>query len=174
MIKPRNTARISTAKRFAQIEKISIMGITERTSPLGLHIYANAYLDAARALPLPTIPFDPVRPFLICHSIELGLKAFLSLQGASMLELADGSHGHNLEAILEKATKQHLRKHVGLTDIHIAAVRKANLYYAGKVFEYPAIGEALSAYPSMPAIDTLFEVAIILVDSLRELCLEAK
>ena len=174
MANPKKTVRISAAKRFAQIEKISIMGITERMGPLGLHMYASAYLDAARALPLPTAPFEPVRPFLICHSIELGLKAFLSLHGAAMLELADGSHGHNLEAILKKADEKHLGTHVGLTDVHKAEVRKSSLYYAGKVFEYPAIGEALSAYPSMPVIDTLFEVATILVDSLRQQCLEAK
>ena len=40
--------------------------------------------------------------------------------------------------------------------------------------EYDAQMEALSAYPSMPVIDTLFEVATILVDSLRQQCLEAK
>ncbi len=169
MSNSKKKTRVSTAKRFAQIEKISIMGITERMGPLGLHMYANAYLDAARALPLPTVPFEPVRPFLVCHSIELGLKAFLSLQGAAMLELADGSFGHNLEAILQKADEKHLGIHVNINDAH-----KASLYYAGKVFEYPAIGEALSAYPSMPVIDTLFEVATILVDSLRQQCLEAK
>ena len=112
MANPKKTVRISAAKRFAQIEKISIMGITERMGPLGLHMYASAYLDAARALPLPTAPFEPVRPFLICHSIELGLKAFLSLHGAEMLELADGSYGHNLEAILKKADEKHLGTHV--------------------------------------------------------------
>lgn len=174
MSNSKKQARVSTAKRFAQIEKISIMGITERMGPLGLHMYASAYLDAARTLPLPTVPFEPVRPFLVCHSIELGLKAFLSLQGAAMLELADGCFGHNLEAILQKADEKHLGMHVSITETHKAEIRKASLYYAGKVFEYPAIGEALSAYPSMPVIDTLFEVATILVDSLRQQCLEAK
>lgn len=174
MANPKNTFRVSAAKQFAQIEKISIMGITERMGPLGLHFYANSYLEAACALPLPIAPFEPVRPFLICHAIELGLKSFLSLHGAAMLELADGSHGHNLEAILKKADEKNLAKHVDLTDLQRTEIRKASLYYAGKVFEYPAVGEALSGYPSMPAIDTLLKVATILINSLRQQCLEAK
>jgi hypothetical protein len=174
MTKQKKPRRLSLAQQNAKIENISIMGVTERMGPLGLHLYAKAYHDAARALPLPNVPFEPVRPFLVCHSIELALKAFLSLHGAAMLELAEGSYGHNLEAILQKADEKHLGKHVALTNAHKAEIRKAALYYRGKVFEYPAVGEALSAYPSMPVIETLFEVATILVDSLRKLCEEAK
>lgn len=166
--------RVSTAKKFAQIEKISIAGTTERMGPLGLHMYAKAYLEGACALPLKSVPFEPVYPFLVCHSIELGLKAFLSLKGAAMLELADGSYGHNLEAILQKAEEKHLSKHVKLTLEHKAEVRKASLYYSGKVFEYPAVGEALSGYPSMPKIDILITVAELLVTSLSKECEEAK
>ena len=174
MASTKKPARVSAAKRFAQIERISIAGITERMGPLGLHMYAEAYLNAARSLPLPTVPFDPVRPFLVCHSIELGLKAFLLLQGSAMLELADGSYGHNLEAILQKADEKHLGASVTLTKSQRAEIHRASLYYVGKVFEYPAVGEAMSGYPSMPAIDTLFEVAAMLVDSLRQPCREAK
>lgn len=167
--------RISKAKQFAQIENISILGIvTERMGPLGLHFYANAYLDAARALPLSNVPFEPVRPYLVCHSIELALKAYLSLQGALMIDLAEGSYGHNLEAILQRADEKQLDLHVNFTKEQKEEIRKATLYYNGKVFEYPAIGEALSGYPNLPAIDTLIEVATILVDSLRQQCLNAK
>ena len=170
----RKPARVSATKQFAQVERISIAGITERMGPLALHMYADAYLNAARSLPLPSAPFQPVRPFLVCHSIELGLKAFLSLQDATMLELAGGPFGHNLEAILQKADEKHLGASVRLTKAQRAAVRHASFYYAGKVFEYPAVGEAISGYPGMPAIDALFEVAAKLVDSLRQQCREAK
>jgi hypothetical protein len=91
-----------------------------------------------------------------------------------MLELADGSYGHNLEAILQKADEKHLGASVTLTKAQRAEIHRASLYYAGKVFEYPAVGEAMSGYPSMPAIDTLFEAAAMLVDSLRQQCREAK
>ena len=77
--------------------------------PFGLHMYAQSFLTAARSLSLPTVPFEPARPYLVCHAIELGLKAFLSLQGAAMIELADGAYGHNLEAILQKAEESDLK-----------------------------------------------------------------
>ena len=174
MVSTKKPARVSAAMRFSQIERISIMGITERMGPLGLHMYANAYLDAARVLPVPIARFELVRPFLVCHAIELALKAFLSLQGTAMLELADGSYGHNLDIILEKADENGLGTLVHLTKAHKAEIRHASVYYAGKVFEYPAVGEALSAYPSMPTIDILFEAATVLIDSLRKQCREAK
>lgn len=166
--------RISVAKRYAEIEKISIYGLTERMGPIGLHTYANAFLEAVRTLPPASVPFEPVRPFLVCHSIELSLKAFLSLQGATMLQLSGGAYGHNLEEILKKADENHLTSLVNLTDAQRAVIRDATNYYMGKVFEYPAIGEALSGYPKMPALEILYEVATILVNSLRQQCLEAK
>ena len=171
---PKKISNLSKANKFAQIEYISIIGITERMGPIGLHVYADAYLSAARSLPKPTVPFEPVRPFLVCHSIELSLKAFLSLQGAAMIELADGSVCHNLESILQKTESKNIDSFVALTRMHKAEIRNASLYYAGKVFEYPAVGEAFSAYPSMPAIEILLEVATLLVDSLHQPCLNAK
>ena len=53
--------RISQAKQFARIERISVAGVTERMGPHGLHMYADAYLSAALALPQPNVPFEPVR-----------------------------------------------------------------------------------------------------------------
>lgn len=172
---PRKTksTRVTVAKRHAQIENISIFGATARMGPLGLIMYAQSFLNAARILPAPVVPFDPVRPYLVCHSIELGLKAFLSLQGVAMIELADGSHGHNLVGILQRAEETNIKAIVALTEKHFVAICDASHYYAGKVFEYPAVGEALSGYPSMPPVDNLFEAANLLVESLYQKCLEA-
>ncbi len=164
----------SAAKEFAKVERISIAGINERMGPLGLHVYAELYLSAAQALPKPKVPFEPVRPYLVCHAIELALKAYLSLRGAAMKDLADGAFGHNLESILTKAIEGDLAKLVPLTETQRKAIRLATTYYAGKVFEYPAVGEMLSAYPQSPPIDTLFEAAACLVDALRQPCREAK
>jgi len=38
----KKAGRVSAAKRFAEIERISIFGITERMGPIGLHMYAEA------------------------------------------------------------------------------------------------------------------------------------
>lgn len=167
-------ARVSPAKHHAQIEHISLLGVRERMGPLGLHMYANSFLAAASALPQPAVTFDPVRPYLVCHAIELGLKAFLSLQGLEMIELAESSFGHNLTFTLKKAEASNLKTIVPLSNAHCAAIRLASVYYSGKVFEYPAVGEAMLAYPSMPPLDTLFDAASILVQALHQPCREAK
>lgn len=164
----------STAKRFAEIEKISIGGITERMGPPGLHMYAESYLSAANALPKPEVPFEPVRPYLICHAIELVLKAFLSLRGVAMVELADGPYGHNLGSLLTKSIEANLAEFASLSEVKSEAIRLATTYYGGKLFEYPAVGEALSAYPQMPPVEVLFEAAASLVEALRQPCREAK
>jgi len=166
--------RVSAAKRHAQIENISVLGITERMGPLALHLYGESFLTAASSLPKPIAPFEPVRPYLVCHAIELGLKAFLSLHGVLMLQLSEGSYGHNLEAILEKAVEAGLNSTVPLTEAHRSAIRLASVYYSGKVFEYPAVGEAVSAYPRMPPIEILFDAASILIRTLAQPCREAK
>ena len=164
----------SATKRFAEIERISILGITERMGPLALELYAEMYLAAAEALPKPPVPFEPVRPYLVCHAIELALKAFLSLKGSAMVDLADGQFGHKLSVILKEAEGVDLLALVPLTAAHRKAITSAESYYAGKVFEYPAVGEALSAYPGMPPLDALFEAAALLTKSLATPCREAK
>jgi hypothetical protein len=166
--------QLSSAKRFAQIENISMLGMTERMGPVALHVYAESYLSAALALPNPPVPFDPVLPYLICHAIELALKAFLSLNGGLMVDLAGGAYGHNLDSLLAKALEADLAKIVNLTEPHRDAIRRGTNYYAGKVFEYPAVGEALSAYPHMPPLDVLRDAASLLVEALRQPCREAK
>ena len=171
---PEKPRRPSPAKRFAEIGRISIFGITERMGPVALQLYAEMYLAAAQALPKPDVPFEPVRPYLVCHAIELGLKAFLSLRGREMLDLADGQYGHKLSSILTAAEEAGLLAAAPLTEAHRDAICAAETYYAGKVFEYPAVGESLPAYPKMPPLDTLFEAASTLTSALAKPCREAK
>jgi hypothetical protein len=165
---------------FADIENISIAGQIGRMGPIGLHLYAEKYLIAAKALPAPghtesTPPrelFEPVRPYLVCHSIELALKAFLSLKGQKMADMKF-QVGHQLTSILADADSQGLASQVAITSDQRTAIRDATAYYAGKVFEYPAVGEALFAYPSMPPLSLLMEAATALIDALRQPCHEA-
>lgn len=166
--------KASLAKRFSEVEHISISGIAEHMGPLGMHMYAESYLLAAQALPKPQAPFEPVRPYLICHSIELALKAYLSIQGVAMIRLAEGPYAHNLESLLAKANDAGLPKVAAFTDAQGNAIRLATTYYSGKVFEYPAVGEAFNAYPHMPPIEPLTEAASFLVEALRQPCHQAK
>ena len=174
MATPLNPRKLSQAKTYARIERISIAGIVAPMGPVGLWVYASAYVKAGLALPAPEAPYEPVRYYLACHSIELSLKAFLSLHGATMLELSENAFGHNLEAILLAADAKGLQTQVALTQEHRVEICKAATYYVGKVFEYPAMGEALSGYPSLPKLELLFAAAKLLVETLAKPCREAE
>jgi hypothetical protein len=137
-------------------------------------MYANAYAKAAAALPAPEAPYDPVRYHLACHSIELSLKAYLSMHGATMLELSESAYGHNLETILAAAEAKGLQSQVSISLEHRTEICKSATYYGGKVFEYPAVGEALAGYPGLPKLDLLVEAATFLVESLAQPCREAE
>jgi hypothetical protein len=67
-----------------------------------------------------------------------------------------------------------LEKHVPLAPNEVAAIAQANHYYEGKLFEYPAYGEALAGYPGRPDLAALHSAADRLVSNLRQACLEAK
>ena len=90
-----------------------------------------------------------------------------------MLELSENAYGHNLVKILAAAESKGLSIQVTLTPEQRAEVTKAATYYAGKVFEYPAISEAVGGYPSLPRIDVLLEAANSLVESLAQPCKES-
>ena len=171
---PKTPQKASRAKQYAQIDRISIMGATSRMGPVGLWVYADAYIKAGRALPAPDVPYEPVRYYLACHSIELSLKAFLSLHGATMLDLSEKSVGHNLEKIVAAADTKGLQSQVAFEENYREEIRKAALYYVGKVFEYPAVGEAMSGYPNLPNLEILFAVAELLVSALAQPCREAE
>jgi hypothetical protein len=91
-----------------------------------------------------------------------------------MLELAESKYGHNLEALFHCATEKGIASLVALTDEESNAILAASEYYLGKLFEYPAVGEALRAYPQLPPLDSLFEAATNLIESLRQPCREVK
>lgn len=89
-----------------------------------------------------------------------------------MLALSDG--GHRLSSLLDKALAESLAAMVSLTPAQRQAIHLADEYYSGKVFEYPAVGEAMLGYSKMPPMDALLEAAQALVDGLRIPCREAR
>jgi len=148
-------------------------------SPIGLHVYAAHFLDAAKAAPVSQqstparFPFAPARLFLVCHAIELLLKAFPSLKGNSLKSLASNKFGHDLEKLLQDAEECGLGELIQLTPPLVVEIRKASEYYAEKVFEYPALYEAVQAYPRLPDFEPLLEAADALLVALNEPCLNS-
>lgn len=158
-------------KNFAEIESISVLGMTVKMAPLGLITYAEYYLKAAENLSLPESPFDPVRLYLTCHSIELSLKCYLSLKGSTMVDLKDLKIGHNLTKLIDQCFRSEIDNLIALSEEQISQVKNADIYYSGKVFEYPAIGEALKGYPEAPSLQHLIHIAKHLVYILKEPCI---
>jgi hypothetical protein len=79
---------------------------------------------------------------LVSHALELAMKAFLCLKGYTLDELAGGEFSHDLSRILDAAERNGLRECVVWGEQETFQVRRASKYYASKVFEYPAAGDA--------------------------------
>lgn len=159
--------------KHAQTEKLDLFGSKISYGPAGLILMAEKFLFAAKAMAaMPQQNWSPVEKFLTCRSIELSLKAFLALRGRLLTELAGGVFGHDLQNLLLQADAEGLSAIVDLTVDDRTAIEMAYRYYLDKVFEYPALNEAIRAYPGDPALDPLLNTASRLVANLLQPCYE--
>jgi hypothetical protein len=167
---------VSPAKRHAQIENMSLLGTHIRMGPVGLWVYASSFLQAAKALePGTESPRWPAGFYLVCHALELLLKAFLSIKGRTLPELADHFQ-HDLQALVKEATAAGLRDLVELDPKQLGEIERASRYYSEKVFEYPALAVVSGLhpdYPKLPDFDVLVRAADGLAEVLRQPCLRA-
>jgi hypothetical protein len=90
-----------------------------------------------------------------------------------MERLAGGPFGHDLDTLLTEAMNNGIADLVNLDARQLAHIRFASTYYQEKVFEYPAVAEALRAYLGNPDANLLLSAAEALVAALREPCLNA-
>jgi hypothetical protein len=72
-----------------------------------LRLAGDFYL-AFRDLPPRIPPQSWPRYFMLCHAIELALKAYLAYQGATPKELRAKNVGHNLTELLTRAINKGL------------------------------------------------------------------
>ena len=161
--------KLSTAKKQASLETLTILGVSGEFGALGLWLYAKEYLDAAKNVPSNN-KLNLIRSALTCHAIELLLKASLSVDGEKLLALSEAPFGHNLENLLAAMLSKPTGKKSHLEDHHINAIRNAANYHDQKLFEYPAPAEALAGYPYLPDIPTLANAAELLLNYLKEPC----
>lgn len=99
-----------------------------------LRRYAEDFLAAARAFQAPKNRFSPVRYYLICHSIELALKAFLFTAGYKKKDRR--KLNHDLVKALNAAEGNGLSEYFQITHTERESVEKANKLYPKKEFEY--------------------------------------
>ncbi len=89
------------------------------------------------------------------------------------MRLKGGQYGHGLKNLIEEAEKLDLQSLVKLEDRQRAEIIRASTYYFEKVLEYPALMEAVHAYPKFPDASLLITAAETLISGIREPCLAA-
>lgn len=112
-----------------------------RTTPNGLARYAREFLEAALAaddkMGMKT-GYEIIAPipvmYLVGHSIELSLKAYLLHKGVSLTKLKN--LGHDLEKCYKKAEEHGLQQHVTLTREDIDVIGVLNKLYSTKELNY--------------------------------------
>lgn len=108
--------------------------ITDKVDGYWLSIYAADFLAAAQSFQSPEQRFSPVRYYLICHSIELALKAFLFTAGYKKNDRKNLNH--NLLKILAEAEGNGLGNYFEISHAEKESIEKANELYQEKKFEY--------------------------------------
>lgn len=138
----------------------------DRTPSLGLwHFGEQFYKAGLLAAQSPTLGEVSVTLYLICHSIELTLKAFLRGKGKRVPELI--RIGHDLEALLAAADKDGLSSICSLPAKSRDDIRLVNQYYKLKDFEY-----MFGGVQTLPRIERLIEIANLLLAQTKGFCIQ--
>lgn len=117
-----------------------------RTTPIGMARYAVEYFSAAEDL----FQLDEHKAadgltakapvlFLIGHSIELSLKAYLLREGLE-LESLRKKYGHNLLKCFKEAKNRKLCDHVSFEPVEVETLGVLNDIYYKKELEYISTG----------------------------------
>lgn len=141
---------------------------TERTTSIGLARYAKEFLEAALAVDdsigmrkeYQDIPPIPVL-YLVGHSIELALKAFLVHMGMPISDLRSKPYGHNLLRCWEKSLELGLRDIFTCTSDETLIIQLLNDLYSKKELEYIVTG-----YKEFPVFGPLHKLAVNLVNTI--------
>lgn len=134
----------------------SAVGPNSRLGLASYCVYATDFFRAARSASATSgAGFSPARLFLVCHALELTLKAYRGLRGQRPDETATAGIKPDLGRLLTTADSFELSELVRLTPEQRVQIRKAALYYSEGVFEYPALAEALRGYPQAPDVNVL-------------------
>lgn len=143
-----------------------------RTTPFGLFRYAKAYLEGFEIIWEKKPEFTDlhqVKFYLLCHSLELGFKAYLRSQGYALERLKKPELGHNIDNIVDECFKKGLDKYFTFQNNELAYLKSASRYYSNKEFEYIVIGAK-----SLPLPDILYKIATRLLKSIKDICTPKK
>jgi len=135
-------------------------------TPEGFYHYAVSFLNHAQ-IDNREKRFSPVPYYLICHALELGLKAYL-LSKNYQIEKLKKKLGHDLEKCFKKANEKFLENIFKTKNDEGEALQKANKYYSGKGFEYFDVITAASGGKDLPEIGVLKEMASRLLMEIKK------
>jgi hypothetical protein len=131
----------------------------ERTTPVGLARYAREFFDCALAADdkVGKSPgFEIIAPipvmYLVGHSIELCLKAYLAFHRVPLNELRSKKYGHDLEKCLKKAKELGLNSLVKLDAGELHAFTVLNELYSTRQLNYIVTGA--KQFPVFGPIET--------------------
>lgn len=117
-----------------------------KTTSVGLARYAQEFFDAAIATDdvLGMRPgYEIIAPipvmYLVGHSIELSLKAYLLFMGVPLDDLKK-KYGHDLVKCYKEAQKHELNDVIQLTDSDYKVLEVLNILYSSKQLNYCEIG----------------------------------
>ena len=146
---------------------------TPVTAPLGTHRLAAEFFAAALKIqPVASSaaaelrqPISLTAYYLLGHSIELSLKAFLLGRGTSVKTLRNKPYGHDLSALLREARRRRLGSLAKLSRRDISVIDVLNECYGVKELEYAFTGSRRLPHYSMAVA-----VAKHLLDSVAPYC----
>lgn len=143
-----------------------------RTTAFGTWRFAHQYERAARAVDaIAKTDLDVAAPryYLLGHSIELALKAFLLARNVPHEELRSMKlMGHDLEKALARAEGVGLQEFVEFSLEERASIELLNKTYQPKEHEYIVTG-----YTAWPQTAVLLAILEKLLPSIKSECLEA-
>jgi hypothetical protein len=127
------------------------------TAPFGTHRLAGEFLAAALKIqPVATSaaaeigqPISLTAYYLVGHSIELSLKAFLLGRSAPSKTLRNKPYGHDLSTLLREARRRKLGNLAKLSRGDIAVLNVLNECYGTKELEYAFTGARRLPHYSM-------------------------
>jgi hypothetical protein len=126
-------------------------------TPYIFHLWGGDYLAAAKAYRPNARQGSPVTAFLSCQSIELSLKAFLTLKGLNRDKLK-GKFGHNLTKLAATAHEYGLAEFVQISgDDGKLLIAATDWYDKNKRLQYAVIGDVGTGlkYPDDEALEAL-------------------
>lgn len=132
--------------------------LEKRLTSRGLLRYAFDYYHAFEHLDIKYSELEiyEVKYFLLCHSIELAMKAFLREKGYTRRQLIN--NGHDLEKLIRLLRDNDV-------EIDVSSMVKTfsiNNYYKNKQFEYPQTG-----YKELPSLDDMKTLSKLLLNMVK-------